>query len=158
VFEPVLDAWIKQLPADVSFRREHVLFRPFMSTHQRTYFALQAMGKETEVRGKIFDALHRQGLRLDDQASMSDFLAKQGIDAAKFKAAFGSFGVDNKCRQADKLAEMYRIDGVPALGVGGRYLTSPAMAANGQRIGEEEMGVRAVQVANFLIDRVRKGG
>ena len=157
VFEPALTAWSAQLPAEVSFRKSHVLFRPNMRVHQRSYFALDVMGKEAEVRSKIFDAIHRQGQRLDELEAMAAFLAKQGIDAAKFKETYASFGVNNKCSQADKLAEGYRIEGVPALGVAGRYLTSPGMASVGMRIDEEQSGLRALAVVDFLIKRVRQG-
>ena len=157
VFEPALAAWTSQLPPDVSFRKSHVLFRPNMRVHQRTFFVLEALGKEAELRGKIFDAIHRQNQRLDDLDSMAAFVGKLGVDAAKFKDAFGSFGIDNKCRQADKLAEAFRIDGVPSVGIGGRYLTSPAMAGAGMRIDEEQSGLRALAVMDFLIKRVRQG-
>ena len=158
VFEPALTAWTQQLPPDVSFRKSHVLFRPNMRVHQRTYFALEVMGKESEVRAKIFDAIHRQSLRLDELDAMAAFLAKQGIDAAKFKDTFASFGVNNKCNQADKLAEGFRIEGVPAVGIAGRYLTSPSMASAGMRIDEEQSGLRALAVMDFLIKRTRQGG
>ncbi len=158
VFEPALSAWTQQLPADVSFRKSHVLFRPNMRVHQRTFFALDVMGKEAEVRAKIFDAIHRQGQRLDELEAMAVFLAKYGVDAAKFKDTFASFGVNNKCSQADKLAEAYRIDGVPAVGIAGRFLTSPAMASAGLRIDEEQSGLRALAVMDFLVKRARQGG
>ncbi len=157
VFEPALAAWTQQLPADVSFRKVHVLFRPNMRVHQRTFFALDALGKEAEVRAKIFDAIHRQGQRLDELEAMTAFLAKQGVDAAKFKDTFASFGVNNKCNQADKLAEAFRIDGVPSVGIAGRFLTSPSMASAGMRIDEEQSGLRALAVMDFLLKRVRQG-
>lgn len=157
VFEPALSVWTAQLPPDVAFRKCHVLFRPNMRVHQRTFFALEALGKEAELRGKIFDAIHRQNQRLDELDAMTAFVARQGVDAAKFKDTFGSFGVDNKCRQADKLAEAFRIEGVPSVGIAGRYLTSPAMAGAGQRIDEEQSVLRALGVMDYLVKRVRQG-
>ncbi|MDL5031088.1 thiol:disulfide interchange protein DsbA/DsbL [Pelomonas sp. APW6] len=157
VFEPALSAFTQQLPADVVFRKSHVLFRPNMLVHQRTFFALEVMGKEAEVRAKIFDAIHRQGQRLDVLDAMAAFLAKQGVDAAKFKDTFGSMGISTKCGQADRLAEAFRIDGVPSIGIAGRYLTSPAMAAGGARIDEEQSGLRALAVMEILIKRARQG-
>ncbi|HLO96782.1 MAG TPA: thiol:disulfide interchange protein DsbA/DsbL [Burkholderiaceae bacterium] len=157
IFEPALSAWVSQLPADVAFRKSHVLFRPNMRVHQRTFFVLEALGKEAELRGKIFDAIHRQGQRLDELDAMAAFLAKHGVDAAKFKDTFGSFGIENKCRQADKQAEAFRIDGVPSVGIAGRFLTSPAMAGAGLRIDEEQSGLRALAVIDFLLKRVRQG-
>ena len=51
----------------------------------------------------------------------------------------------NRARQ---LTDAYRIDGVPALGVHGRFWTSGALAGGGER---------ALATTNFLIERVRSG-
>ena len=42
--------------------------------------------------------------------------------------------------------QAYRLDGVPAIGIQGRYLTSPSMAGSPER---------ALAVASYLIDKVR---
>lgn len=156
-FEPEISAWAKQLPADVSFRQVHVNFRANVAFHQRIFFALEAMGQEAHAHAAIFNAIHREGMPLDELKAVSAFLAKLGIDAAKFEQAFASFGVITKCQQAKKLSEDFRIDGVPALGVGGRYWTSPAMSSAGLRVNEVESGKRALQVVDSLIQRIRKG-
>jgi thiol:disulfide interchange protein DsbA len=57
--------------------------------------------------------------------------------------------VQTKVRQARQLAEAYKIDGVPALGIQGRYFTSGTLAGNTDR---------ALEVTNFLLQRARKGG
>jgi thiol:disulfide interchange protein DsbA len=153
-FEPVVEAWAKQLPADVAFRRVHVGFRANIKLHQRLFFALEAMGKEEELRPRIFNAFHVERLNLDDEKSILDLAARMGLDMAKFTAAFNSFGVQTKSAQASKLSESYRIDGVPALGIGGKFLTSPAMAGvQGQ--SEIQHGQHAVAVADYLIKLAR---
>ncbi|MDT8999427.1 thiol:disulfide interchange protein DsbA/DsbL [Paucibacter sp. APW11] len=157
-FEPEISAWAKQLPADVSFRQVHVSFRANVAFHQKVFFALEAMGKEAQVHTAIFDAIHRYGQSLDDVKTVAGFVAKLGVDPAKFEESFNSFTVNTKCMQAKKLSEDYRIDGVPALGVAGRFLTSPAMSSAGLRISEVESGKRALQVVDTLIQRIRKGG
>jgi protein dithiol oxidoreductase (disulfide-forming) len=156
-FEPLMGDWIKQLPADVSFRHAHVAFRANVKLHQRLFYALEALGKEAELRARVFSALHREGKGLDSVKAMTEFLTPLGVDAAKFTEAYNSFGVQTKCTQAEKLSEAYRIDGVPALGIGGRFWTSPAMAAGGQRMSEIESGQRALETVNFLIQRLRNG-
>lgn len=154
-FDPVLEAWVKTLPADVAFRRVHVGFNAMIKLHQKLFFALEAMGKEAEVHMAVFNAFHRDRLDLSTEASVMAMVGKIGVDLVKFKAAFNSFGVQSKCLQAVKLSENFRIDGVPALGIGGRFLTSPSMA--GQR-GEPEiaLGNKAVAVADYLIKLARK--
>ncbi|MCV2370258.1 thiol:disulfide interchange protein DsbA/DsbL [Paucibacter oligotrophus] len=153
-FEPVVEAWSKALPADVSFRRVHVGFRANIKLHQRLFFALEVMGKEEELRPRVFSAFHVERLNLDDEKSILDLAARMGLDMAKFTAAFNSFGVQTKSAQAIKLSEAYRIDGVPALGIAGKFMTSPAMAGvQGQT--EVQHGQRAVAAADYLINLAR---
>lgn len=154
-FEPAIEGWTKQLPADVAFRKVHVAFRANVKIHQRMFYALEALGKEAAVRPAIFNAMHQQGAALDDPKSQAQFLAPLGVDPAKYQEAYNSFGVVTKCQQAEKLSEAYRIDGVPSIGVAGRFLTSPSQAAAGQRMSELELGQKALQITDFLIQRAR---
>jgi thiol:disulfide interchange protein DsbA len=127
-FEPYLAAWAAKLPADVVFRRVPVAFRenPF-GVHQRLYFAVEAMGLIPALHAKIFHAMHEEGLKLDKPELIGDFIAKQGVDKAKFMGVFDSFAVQTKAKQARTLAEAYKIDGVPTLGIAGQYYTSVSL-------------------------------
>jgi thiol:disulfide interchange protein DsbA len=150
-FEPYLAAWVAKLPADVFFRRVPVAFRenPF-GVHQKLYYALEAMGLIPTLHAKVFHAMHEEGLKLDKLELITDFLSKQGVDKDKFTAAFNSFGVQTKCRQAKTLMDAYKIDGVPTLGFGGQFYTSVGLAG-----GTPE---KAIAVSDALIDKLRKGG
>ena len=133
-FEPMLDAWAKNLPEDVTFRRVPVAFReePFVA-HQKIFYALEAMGLVSTLHRKVFYAIHVERAKLDKLADIAQFMQKNGVDAAKFSDAYNSFGVNTKATQARKLAEAYRIDGVPALGVQGKYWTSGTIARTPER-------------------------
>ena len=148
VFEPMLEAWAKKLPADVSFRRVPVAFRdePF-GTHQRIYYALETLNQVEAMHRKVFYAIHNDRQKLDKPADIAAFMTKNGLDGAKFVEVMNSFGVQTKARQAKQLAEAYKIDGVPALGVQGRFYTSGSLA------GSPEQSLR---VTDFLIERSRK--
>ncbi len=147
-FDPALEAWAAKVPADVAFRRVPVAFRenPF-GIHQKLYYAVEAMGLLPTLHGKIFHALHEQGLKLDKPELISDFVAKNGVDAAKFMGVFDSFGVQTKCRQARSLAEAYKIDGVPTMGIAGQYYT--AVSLNGSP-------EKTLAVVDSLIAKQRK--
>ena len=147
-FEPTLDAWQKKLPADVAFRRVPVYFReePY-GPHQRIFFALAAMGLIPTMHRKVFYAIHGERQRLDKPADIGAFMAKNGVDSAKFLEVYNSFSVQTKARQAKTLAEAYKIDGVPAIGVAGRYYTSGALAGTVEA---------SLVVTDFLIQKVRK--
>jgi len=153
-FEPVLAPWIKQLPADVAFRRVHVGFNAMIKLHQRLFFALESLGKAAELQDKIFHAFHAERRSLNDEKSLTALVVSLGVDGAKFSDAFNSFGVNTKTAQATKLSVDYRIDGVPALGVAGRFLTSPAIAGT-RNESELANGKHAIDVADHLIQLAR---
>lgn len=147
-FEPELDAWARKLPEQVAFSRVPVAFRaePF-TTHQRIYYALEALGAVDAMHRKVFYAIHNERAPLDKPADISLFMAKNGVDATKFMEAFGSFTTQTKIRRANALVDGYQIDGVPAIGVQGRYYTAGTLAGgNG----------RALAVADYLIQRLTK--
>ena len=149
-FEPLLEPWVKKLPADVAFRRAPVAFRdePF-GAHQRIYYALEAMGKVEAMHRKVFYAIHNDRAKLDKAPDIAAFMGKNGLDGAKFLDVFNSFSVQTKAKQAKQLSESYKIDGVPALGIQGRYYTSGSLAGSTDS---------ALAVTDFLIQQVRKSG
>jgi thiol:disulfide interchange protein DsbA len=147
-FEPRLDEWARKLPANVAFRRVPVAFSAPHEPYQKIYFALEAMGQLDAMHRKVFTAIHVQKQRLDKEGDIVALMTAGGIDGAKFAETFRSFTVASKAKQARQLADAYRIDGVPTLGVHGRYFTSPSMT------GDQDKSLR---VTEYLIQRVAKG-
>lgn len=145
-FEPKLQEWIKNLPKDVAFRRVPIAFRDDFAPQQRLFYVLEAMGKVEEVHAKVFAAIHVQKMLLNTQDSIADWVAKQGIDRAKFLEIYNSFAVATKTRKAVQLQDGYKIDGVPSLGIAGRYYTDGTMAGTMER---------ALQVVEFLFTEAR---
>ncbi len=156
LLEPYLEAWTKTLPKQVEFRPVHIFIREQSRPHQRLAHTLQVMGVEHRVRMPIFNAIHQQGNPLDTPERMLQLLTPLGVDGAKFMAAYNSFGVNSRVNGANQLANAYRVDGVPALGIGGQFVTSPAMAQEGQRVAEGEANRRALAIADQLIGRLIK--
>ena len=128
--------------------RVPVGFAAVHESHQRLFYALEAMGQLESMHKRIFAAMHNGHQRLDKEADQVAFLKAQGVDTAKFSDHLKSFTVQTKARQAKQLSEAYKIDGVPALGVHGRFLTSGSMTGD---------NARALAVVDFLVQRVRKG-
>ncbi len=147
-FEPLLEAWARRLPAEVSFRRVHVGFGPVHQVHQKLFYALEEAGLLETMHRKVFAALHQQGKRLVTEPEIVAFLNDNGLDAAKVMAGFRSFAVNTKATRAKQLTDAYKIDGVPAMGVQGRYYTSGSLNGSNERM---------LQVVDFLIQRVRSG-
>ena len=149
-FEPALEAWARRLPADVVLRRVPVAFRPETYTaHQRLFYALDSLGLVPAMQRKVFYAIHVERQRLDNPTEIGAFATKNGIDAAKLIEAFNSFGIQAKLNQANQLVDGYKIDGVPALGIQGRFYTSGTLAGDNER---------ALAVTDYLLQRLRKPG
>ena len=146
-FEPSLDAWARKLPADVAFHRVPVAFSAPQEPYAKIFFALEAMGQVEALHRKVFAAIHVQHQRLEKDSEIQAFMSANGVDGAKFIETFKSFTVASKFKQARQLADAYRIDGVPTLGIHGRYFTSPSLAG-----GHEQ----ALRVTDYLIQRARQ--
>ena len=145
-FEPTLEVWVKKLPADVSFRQVPVGFMAPHQLHQKLFYALEEMGQLPAMHRKVFNAIHQQNKRLGSEAEIIAFANASGVDGAKLAEAMKSFSVSTKANRAKQLADAYKIDGVPALGINGRFYTSATLAGTHER---------AVAVADFLIQLSR---
>lgn len=132
-FEPALEAWLKKLPRDVQFRRVPVAFRQDFVIHQQLYIALEMLGLVEKLHGKVFHAIHVEKQRLATLADIADFGAKNGVDGKRLVETMNSFSVASKVKQATTLAEGYKIEGTPSLGVDGRWLTSGSLASTNPR-------------------------
>jgi thiol:disulfide interchange protein DsbA len=129
-FEPAIEAWSKKLPANVSFRRVPVAFSAPQEPYAKIYLALEAMGQLDAMHRKVFTAIHVQRQRLEKDADISAFVSANGLDAAKFMDTYKGFTVASKFKQARQLADAYKIDGVPTIGIHGRFLTSPSLGGS----------------------------
>lgn len=151
--EPALEAWVKKLPKDVVFKRVPAAFNEQWAIAGRVYYTLDAVGEVERLHRALFDAIHRDHLRITSDSEMADWLKKQHVDVAKYAAAYKSFAVDSRLKRAVVLLQDYRvngapaIDGVPAIVVQGRYLVNGSMAGSHQQM---------LATSDYLIGLARK--
>ena len=148
VFEPQFDAWAKKVAKTVSVRRVPVSFRPDFEPQQRLYYVLEALDKVDALHKKVFYAIHVEKQALNTAELVAAWAEKQGVNKAKFTELYNSFPVNLKARKATQLQDAFKVDGVPALGVAGRYYTSGSLAGTMER---------ALMVTDHLIMLARKG-
>ncbi len=120
--EPTLEKWVKDLPKDVEFRRVPAAFNDQWAIAARVYYALEAQGLLEKLHKPLFDAIHKDGLRITNQQALAQWLEKNGVDAKKFTETERSFAVESKLKRARAVLEQTRIDGVPALMINGKYI------------------------------------
>lgn len=133
-FEPILKRWLKTKAPNIEFVQVPAVFRPEWKVHARTFYALQAMGLMEQYHTVIFDAMHKDKAKLYSESAMIDFLIAKGINGDEFKAAYSAFSVDGQVRKAIKKVKGYAIQGVPAMGVNGKYLISGKSAGSYERM------------------------
>ena len=146
-FEPMFDAWTKKVPKDVYVRRSPIAFRPDFEPQQRLYFVLESLGKVDELHKKVFNAIHVEKQQLATADQITAWAEKQDIPKTKFLELYNSFSVSTKARKSTQLQEAYALDGVPALGISGRYFTSGTQAKTLER---------SLQVTDYLIEQSRQ--
>ena len=147
-FEPAFAQWVKNAPKDVVVNRIPVAFREDFAPQQRLFFTLEAMGLLEKLHIKVFQAIHVERLALNTDASILAWVEKQGVDKNKFADIAKSFGVASKLKRAVQLQNDFKIEGVPSLGVAGKYYIDGTSAGNMDR---------ALQVTDSLLALVRQG-
>ena len=121
-FYPKLSRWLSTLPKDASFKRVPVgLGHPEWDALAKAYYALQTTGDVDRLDAPIFEDIHRNHVWLYDEASITAWVGKHGVNVAKFTEAFRSFGVNTTVGQAEQKAVNFRIPGVPTLAIAGKY-------------------------------------
>ena len=148
VFEPTFDAWSKRVPKDLVVRRVPVAFRDDFVPQQRLFYALEAMNLLDKLHAKVFAAIHVEKQNLAKGDAIADWVAKQGVDKAKFLEQYNSFSVSTKATRGTQLQNAYKVEGVPALGVAGRFYTDGTLAKSMER---------SLQIVEFLAAQIRSG-
>lgn len=121
-FEPAINAWLKQLPKDVAFRRVPLAGNQWAAT-AKLFYTLDAMGLEDKLHSDVFAAIHAdKSLVFTDEAAMPAWAAKKGLDQKKFSEIYNSFGTQTKVQRAMQLAQSHKVGGVPTIVVDGRYV------------------------------------
>lgn len=143
--EPVVESWAAKLPAQVSFRREQIVWSKEMEPLARLYATQRQMGLLDKLHKPVFDAMMRDKQNLADERLLTPFLKAQGVDANAFLQTSKSFGINSQVTRAAKMTRDYQIEGTPTFVVAGRYAT---MAATPERL---------LQVVDELIVKARAG-
>ncbi len=147
-FEPQFAAWIKAAPKDVVVQRVPVRFRDDFEAQQRAYYVFESLNMVDAMHGKLFHAIHTERQQLNNAQALAAWANKNGLPEKKFLDAFNSFGVATKARRATQLQEAFKVQGVPSLGIAGRFYTDGGLAQSMER---------ALRVTEYLIGEVRRG-
>jgi len=145
--QPHLTRWKQGAAPDVQLRRVPAVNNEGWEPLARAYFALESAGALERLHWPLYDNQHFDDRRLDEEANLLAWVAANGVEAERFKAALHSVDTRQKVEFARRLGGMHGVRAVPTLVVGGRYATSARMAG-----GVKEL----TAVLEHLVDRVRQ--
>lgn len=146
-FQPYVEQWLKNKPADVEYIRMPAILRDSWALHARAFYTAEALGKLEEIHMPLFDAIHKEKRDLNSEQALSRFFAEHGVDPAEFRKVFHSFAVDSKVRRARQMTRRYRTQGTPSVVVNGKYRSDPGVAKGFDKL---------IQVIDYLVNKERK--
>lgn len=131
--EPLVESWSAGLPDKVKFRRVPAAFNPLWQLHAKAYYTAEQLGVLDRTHKTLFNAIHVERNMIDTQEELAEFFQDTAqVSPDEFRQAFNSFSVNARVQRADVLARRYRISGVPALVVNGKYLIEAGQAGSHQ--------------------------
>lgn len=129
---PHLKTWLIHLPNDVSFRYVPAILRANWVSAAKIFYTIEAIGITDTLHDKVYDAIHRNKIDLNNESVLLDWIEKQGIDRKRFEDTYHSFAVQNQVARSTQMTRQYQLTGVPALVINGKYLTSGRMGGTPQ--------------------------
>ena len=148
LMDPILNAWVKKLPADVAFKRVPGLPNPSWAPMAKAFYAMEDLKLSEKLHTALFDAVHKEKI-LDptNEGAIIDWVTKKsGLDKAKVEGAFKSFSLNNKLNQAANFFRASGATGVPSFIINGQFITSSTMAG-----GNEQ----ALKTVDFIVGNIR---
>ena len=146
--DPILNAWVKKLPADVVFKRVPGLPQPAWAPMAKAFYAMDDLKLSDKLHTALFDAIHKEKtLNPTDEVATIDWVTKKsGLDKQKVEDAFKSFSMNNKLNRAAQTFRASGATGVPSFIIDGQFITSSTMAG-----GNEQ----ALKTAEYIISNIR---
>jgi thiol:disulfide interchange protein DsbA len=128
-FEPTINAWAADMPANARFVRIPVVWNTVHELHARVFYTMDVLARNGTLADReafhnaVFQEIQTRGNRLTSEDSIRRLFERFGVDAEAFDNTWKSFEVDQKLRVAKDLGRRYNVQGVPAIVVNGKYRT-----------------------------------
>jgi len=126
--EPFLSRWLASTPDAVSVRRVPALSSEAWEPFAKLYYTLEILGQAERLHWPVYDSVHFEDVKLNDEKIMLDWAGRNGIDRDKFSETYASQAVAERVAQARDLLKAYGVRAVPTFIVDGKFLTSARLA------------------------------
>jgi protein dithiol oxidoreductase (disulfide-forming) len=138
--EPYIQEWNQRKPHSVEFEQVPVVWSPAGEAYARLFYTIRRLGRE-DLHQAIFDVVHANRRSLfstesdvKTRALQTQFSVQHGIRSSDFVRVYDSQPVREDVERDRALMKAFKIDAVPLLSIGGRYITSPGRAKGERRV------------------------
>ena len=132
---PILDNWLKTMDSSAQLVLQPAVF-PGWEYGSTFYYVLEELGELDRLHSALFNAIHIQKLNLKTQQDFVTWLSLNGVDEEKSNKVYESFSVKVAVNKAKANTYKYRITGVPAFIVNGKYMVNSTSAGSQEKIFE----------------------
>lgn len=151
-FEPTINRWDAEKPANVRFVRAPVSWNQAAEVHAKLFYTAEALVRTGDLQNgpafhaAVFDELHRRGNRLLREEAIVSFFERFGVSEADFEREWNGFWVAQQMQTSRNLAgpRRYNVTGVPSIVINGKYRTSAAEAGSYPEL---------INIINELVER-----
>lgn len=149
-FEPTINSWAENVPANARFVRIPAVWNPLARLHGRLYYTEEVLARNGKLADQqdfheaVFYEFHRKGNRLTSEDAIQKLFERFGVGRDDFFNVWNSFEVNQKVVTAGDLVKRYNVTGVPAVVVNGKYRTGASEAGSYPKL---------LEVVDELIER-----
>ncbi len=128
--EPSIKKWKANKPENAEFVKVPAIFSKRWEFHGKAFYTMQALDVPQEAYDSFFHSIHIKRKPINRLSDLVTFLSAYDKTEEQVTAAFNSFEVDSKVRQAYKISRQSGATGVPTIVVDGKYQTSQGMTGS----------------------------
>lgn len=135
-FQPHFSRWMFQAPDDIVLRRVPALSSENWEPFARLFYSLELIGELNRLHWPVYDNFHFDGVMLNDEKVMLEWVVRNGLDRGKFTAAYNSDEVKDRLTRSRELMKTYDVRGVPSIVVDGKFQTSARLAGGTRQLAQ----------------------
>ena len=132
---PMLEDWMKTMDSSAQLVLQPAVF-PGWEFGSTFYYVLEELGELDRLHSALFNAIHIQKLNFKTQQDFVTWLSLNGVNEENANKVYESFPVKVAVNKAKANTYKYRITGVPAFIVNGKYMVNATSAGSEEKIFE----------------------
>ena len=132
---PMLEDWMKTMDSSAQLVLQPAVF-PGWEFGSTFYYVLEELGELDRLHSALFNAIHIQKLNFKTQQDFVTWLSLNGVNEDNANKVYESFPVKVAVNKAKANTYKYRITGVPAFIVNGKYIVNATSAGSEEKIFE----------------------